>query len=591
MFSLFSNEIMNIVSIHAPLLKKKITDRPNSPWYNDELKKMKSEKRKYERRYQKTKLTIDHQIYREVCIKYNKLLCKTRNTFEHNQILACQTDHAKLFSVTKSIMGSDKRKTLPKSNDNRSLAETFSDFFHKKVKAITHELDNLAAQEPQSNIPACISKLDSLSTVRNIPKLFDYGITTPEEVSKIILKSNSKYCCLDPMPTWLLKSNIDALAPSISMILNKSLVSGIVPKAFKHALIKPVLKKFNLDTEDLSSYRPVSNLPFLAKVLEKIVYSRLEDHLSSNKLLAKYQSAYRRGYSTETLLLRMSNDILTSLDRGNAVLLVTLDISAAFDTVNHQMLLERYKNYFGIEGIALKWLTSYLTERQQSVSIGSEKSLPKSLECGFAQGSVLGGPKYNMFTSPVEELINLHQLNSKCYADDTNVYQSFNILDGTALPVGQIECCLDDVSRWMVKNRLKLNPDKTEVILFLPKNQMKRFPLESISIRVGPDIIQPVVQIKSLGVILDSTMSMDQHVSSVTSNAWHQLRRISRVRSKITKSVAEMLVNALVTTKLDYCNSLLAQLPAKTVRKFQRLQNAAAKTYAKSENMIMLPPV
>ena len=212
-------------------------------------------------------------------------------------------------------MGSDKRKTLPKSNDNRSLAETFSDFFHKKVKAITHELDNLAAQEPQSNIPARISKLDSLSTVRNIPKLFDYGITTPEEVSKIILKSNSKYCCLDPMPTWLLKSNIDALAPSISMILNKSLVSGIVPKAFKHALIKPVLKKFNLDTEDLSSYRPVSNLPFLAKVLEKIVYSRLEDHLSSNKLLAKHQSAYRRGYSTETLLLRMSNDILTYLDQ------------------------------------------------------------------------------------------------------------------------------------------------------------------------------------------------------------------------------------------------------------------------------------
>ena len=277
----------------------------------------------------------------------------------------------------------------------------------------------------------------------------------------------------------------------------------------------------------------------------------------------------------------MTNDILTSLDKGNAVLLVTLDISAAFDTVNHRMLLDRYQSYFGIEGTALKWLASYLSDRKHSVRIGREESLQKSVECGFAQGSVLGGPKYNMFTSPIEELIDLHELNSKSYADDTNVYQSFDIKDGSALPTAQIENCLGDVSKWMIQNRLMLNPGKTEAILFLPKSQLKHFPLESLQIRVGTSVIHPVVEIKSLGVILDSAMTMEQHISSVTSSAWCQLRRISRVRHKITRTVAETLVNALVTNKIDYCNSLLAQLPQKACKKLQRLQNAAAKTICK----------
>ena len=285
--------------------------------------------------------------------------------------------------------------------------------------------------------------------------------------------------------------------------------------------------------------------------------------------------------SPQKLLLRMTNDILTSLDKGNAVLLVTLDISAAFDTVNHRMLLDRYQSYFGIEGTALKWLASYLSDRKHSVRIGREESLQKSVECGFAQGSVLGGPKYNMFTSPIEELIDLHELNSKSYADDTNVYQSFDIKDGSALPTAQIENCLGDVSKWMIQNRLMLNPGKTEAILFLPKSQLKHFPLESLQIRVGTSVIHPVVEIKSLGVILDSAMTMEQHISSVTSSAWCQLRRISWVRHKITRTVAETLVNALVTNKIDYCNSLLAQLPQKACKKLQRLQNAAAKTICK----------
>ena len=580
LLSLFEHNITRVVTKHAPITRKKLPNRPPSPWYNEELRQMKAEVRIAERRYRKSKLMVDHQCYEQICNKYNKLLCKTRNAYEEKEILAAQFDRRKLFTVTKSIMGSDNRRALPKSDDDKALAESFSNFFHEKIRAISEELDALAIKESQSPVPST-SKLHLLSEIRQVPKLTDYGVTTPEEVTKIVLKSNDKYCAVDLMPTWLLKYNIDIFAPSIARVINKSLTSGEVPKPFKFALVSPGVKRFDMDSEEHSSYRPVSNLPVLAKITEKIVYSRLEHHLATNTLLAKHQSAYRTSYSTETLLLRMSNDILISLDKGQATLLVTLDISAAFDTVNHKMLLDRYRDYFGIDGLALKWLASYLTERQQAVKIGSEQSTSKPLECGFAQGSVLGGPKYNMFSSPIEELIDLHQLDSKSYADDTNLYQSFIIKNGITLPVSQIEACLDDVSRWMIRNRLKLNTDKTEVILFLPKSQMKVFPLETLKIRVGSDIICPSIKMKSLGVTFDSTMTMEQHISSVTRSAWYQLRRITRVRSKITRTVAETLVNSLVTTKLDYCNSVLAQLPAKTVKKFQRLQNAAAKTICK----------
>ena len=154
-------------------------------------------------------------------------------------------------------------------------------------------------------------------------------------------KSSKTSCDLDPIPTRLLSDHLDILLPVITQILNDSITSGTVPPDFKTAVIKPLIKKKSLHTNVLKNYRPISNLPFLSKILEKVILHQLSSHLNSNNLLSPHQSAYRPGHSTETTVLRILNEILTSLDDNKISVLLLLDLSAAFDIINHEILLSR----------------------------------------------------------------------------------------------------------------------------------------------------------------------------------------------------------------------------------------------------------
>ena len=203
-----------------------------------------------------------------------------------------------------------------------------------------------------------------------------FSPASEEEVKKIIQNSPDKFCELDPLPTWLLKSCIDELLPVVTNIVNVSLETAYVPKAFKSSYVRPLLKKSDLDQSTLKNYRPVSNLPFVSKVLEKVVSSRIENHLSLHNLHEHHQSAYRKFHSTETALLKVQNDILQSLDQNNVTVLVLLDLSAAFDTIDHSTLLRRLEYSFGITGKPLAWMTSYLSDRYQTVCIDGKLSKP-----------------------------------------------------------------------------------------------------------------------------------------------------------------------------------------------------------------------
>ena len=180
------------------------------------------------------------------------------------------------------------------------------------------------------------------------------------------------------------------LLPVITQIINVSLSSGEFPRSFSHALVKPLLKKPNADCEILKNYRPVSNLTFLSKILEKVVARRLFTYMSENGLHEKMQSAYRNAHSTESALLRVQYDILRQLDTKKGVILVLLDLSAAFDTIDHDHLFELLQNRFGIKGTALDWIKSYLGNRSSSIHINSKTSPPTVTSFGVPQGSVLG---------------------------------------------------------------------------------------------------------------------------------------------------------------------------------------------------------
>ena len=367
------------------------------------------------------------------------------------------------------------------------------------------------------------------------------------------------------------------LLPSITNIINVSLAEGVVPSCFKHALVTPLLKKKDLDTNVLKNYRPVSNLPFLSKILEKIVLKRLLDHLDKNNLHEVYQSAYKANHSTETALLKVFSDICTSLDDKNLCLLTMYDLSAAFDTIDHDILLTRLGASFGIGGSALKWFTSYLRDRKQCVTINKKSSKFSSIRFGVPQGSVLGPILFSMYMKPLSSIIEQFGIKYHFYADDTQTYGAVKCDDLTGL-IDATERCAKDIKDWMTSNKLKLNNDKTEAMLFINNKQhMNGINENNVILNVNGHQINMSKNLRNLGVIMDPNMTMSSQISNLCKTLRLQLKKIASIRSYLPTSVAKTLITSLILSRLDYCNSLLAGSNKEQLNRLQRVQNAAAK--------------
>ncbi|WP_419588267.1 RNA-directed DNA polymerase, partial [Thiolapillus sp.] len=183
----------------------------------------------------------------------------------------------------------------------------------------------------------------------------------------------------------------------------------------------------SLDQDDLKNYRPVSNLSFLSKVAEKLVLSQLSEYLNANQLFSPVQSAYRPNHSTETALVKIVNDLLLALDDGKVSVLTLLDLSAAFDTIDHNILLHRLEHAFGITGTALSWIRSYLSDRDQTVVVNGLKSEPFRLLYGVPQGSVLGPVLFVFYTKPFDDIFDIHSVCHHLFADDTQMQNSSSL--------------------------------------------------------------------------------------------------------------------------------------------------------------------
>ena len=245
-------------------------------------------------------------------------------------------------------------------------------------------------------------------------------------------------------------------------------MSGRVPTYFKQAVVQPLLKKPNLDATVLSNYRPISKLPFISKILEKIVASQLLTILNENFIFDKFQSGFRQQHSTETALLRVSNDLMMAADNRKCSILVLLDLSAAFDTVDHSTLIDRLRDWVGVTGSALDWFTSYLTGRGFSVAVGPHSSDSVPLSCGVPQGSVLGPILFALYMLPLGSIINSFKgISYHFYADDIQLYFSFNpdSPDDFNLNFNILQECLSAIKNWLANNFLQLNEAKTEVLI------------------------------------------------------------------------------------------------------------------------------
>ena len=330
----------------------------------------------------------------------------------------------------------------------------------------------------------------------NPPGLFKFDDASPDDIAKIIKNSPTKSCLLDLWPTFLVKDCLDILLPSITKLVNCSLLEGAVPDGFKSAVVTPLIKKSSLSKDELKNYRPVSGLSFISKLVERVVASLLSRHVSLHGLENEYQSAYRRGHSTETVLLSIKNQIHLSLARG------------------HDKLLDCLRKWFGVGSRCLDWFKSYLSDRTQCIKIGSVLSEARKLKFGVPQGSVLGPILFSLYTTPLSKVISKHpDVKFHFYADDTQLFIHLKHKNAK-IAFDQLGKCLEDVRLWLCANKLKLNADKTDFILFGAKSQQEKFnPFFPVNI-LGESLI-PSDAVKNLGVWFDSDFSFTKHVKNV----------------------------------------------------------------------------
>ena len=389
----------------------------------------------------------------------------------------------------------------------------------------------------------------------------------------IVTSMTNKSCELDPMPTSFVKVAVGALAPIITRIVNGSLMSDVFPSCYKEALVTPLLKKQSLDCNLLQNYRPVSNLTLISKTIEKVVSAQLNTYLKDNNLLEPCQSAYRQGHSTETALVRVQNDVICAVGQQKAVLLVLLDLSAAFDTVNHQLLIKTLQQ-LGIRGTMLHWFSTYLVGRLQRIKVNGLTSEPKLLDCGVPQGSVLGPILFTIYTASLGQLLRQLDVQYHFYADDSQLWVIFKPPElDTA--IGQMEKCIASVQKWMLSHQLKMNDDKTE-FLFISSKSIARG-IGSPSLHIGDHQVVATSSARNIGVMMDSKASMEAHVLSVCKSSFIHIRNLGRIKKFVDSSSLECLVHAFITTKLDYCNSLLCGAPSTLINKLQRIQNIVAR--------------
>ena len=284
----------------------------------------------------------------------------------------------------------------------------------------------------------------------------------------------------------------------ITKMINLSFQDCHFPGSWKIAHVNPLLKRSGLDAE-FADFRPVSNLSFVSKTTEKAAVNQLFAHCESFALLPTNQSAYRKFHSTETALLRVQSDILMSIDRQEVTLLILLDLSSAFDTIDHKILLDIRDNDFGIIGNAKEWIKSFLCKRQQHVLVEDEISKPKQLDCGVPQGSCLGPVLFLLYASGLFQVVNKHLPTAHAYADDSQIYLPFRPHSSASqdLAVSAIESCVADVRAWLVSHRLMFNDTKTELLIIGSKRQLSKVSIDSI--KVGDSQIKPSETVRNLG--------------------------------------------------------------------------------------------
>lgn len=372
----FEKDMLNLLEKHCPLKRKRISERKLEAWFNTNIRQARATFRKCCKIWSKYKIDDHWNALKKSRNKYVNMINMEKRTILSQQVREAKGDTKKLYQIVRNLTGTKQENPLPERDDLEN-AEHFANFFMAKIDKIRNDLDHVPNYEPTE------AKVETLTHFKPL---------SIEEIKKTVNALATKSCEIDAIPTKILKQYLNEFAPIIQKLVNTSLVTATFPSKWKEAILRPLIKKLSMGPID-TNYRPVSNLTFLSKVLEKAMLLRLEQHLQQKAPLPKNQSAYRNNHSCETALISLVDEILQNMEDSFLTAVVALDLSAAFDTVDHDILANVMRRQFGVSESALDWIRSYLSPRFCKVNVGDIYSSLRQLHYCVPQGSV-SGPKF-----------------------------------------------------------------------------------------------------------------------------------------------------------------------------------------------------
>jgi hypothetical protein len=358
---------------------------------------------------------------------------------------------------------------------------------------------------------------------------FNLELVEESSVARVILDMTSNSEGSDGISRDMVLLTLPRTLAVITAIINKSLHSGIFPCVWKEGRVNPIPKLNN--PSQLKDLRPITILPFLSKIVEKLICLQLTNYLNYADVLPIKQSGFQPNHSTATAMLDVVDDILTGQDAGMGSILVFLDFSRAFDTINHDLLLSKL-SYYGFDSSALKWFSSYLSDRSQRVMVTSESGNRKTsravfLRRGVPQGPILGPILFNLYTADLVTCIKNCKYHA--YANDLQIYLSFKPQD-TITSVSLINEDLNRINEWALKNCFVLNPLKSKFILLGSHGKTSKINDHNPVIKLNGTAIEQVTETRSLGILIDSRLKFHNHVVQTVKSCFYRLKVLYQVR-------------------------------------------------------------
>jgi len=510
--------------ITAALRKSsKIKSKLYKKWLQTKDQQDEIKYKQYRRSFRKVALEAEEMYYRKMFdTRTNSVKKLWRNL---NTVCSLQKSNCKTNNIAKLIVDG---RTL---TDDNNISNGINNYF----STIGEKLDKELSQKTSK-----FNYHDFKSYCHNPYKnSFFVAPTNNTELMKIITKlNNSKSPGYDNIGPSLIKDVSVVILDPLVHIFNLSLLNGCVPDKLKIAKVIPVFKKG--DRSQPTNYRPISLLSIFDKLLEKLMFSRLISYLEGNNILYNYQFGFRKNHSTSLALIDVVDNIYENLDASLTVVGIYLDLTKAFDTVNHDILLYKLQNY-GIRGIAYQWFKSYLCSRQQYTVINNVSSCLTNVPCGVPQGSTLGPLLFLLYVNDICRV--LPGENVKLFADDTNLF-----ISGVDVNVLNQKCnyCIETLNQWFIANRLHMNVDKTNVMVF-PKTKTN-----DICVKLSEIAIVKVQHCRYLGIFIDNTLTWSHHIDTIYSKLMKYVGIFYKIRSKLPLSILRNIYYAFVYPHILY---------------------------------------